>query len=71
MINRSKNSISLRWNAPADNGAHIQHYVLERDEGLGPNSSFVTCYDGRSKSFNATKLQSATHYRFRLSAVST
>ena len=35
MISRSKTSISLRWNSPADNGAHIQQYVLEYDEGKG------------------------------------
>ena len=28
MINRSKTAINLRWNSPADNGAHIQQYIL-------------------------------------------
>jgi hypothetical protein len=35
MIGRSKTSINLRWNSPADNGAHIQQYVLEYDDGKG------------------------------------
>lgn len=33
MIARSKTSLNLRWNAPHDNGAHIQQYILEYDEG--------------------------------------
>lgn len=32
-IARTKNSLQLRWNAPVDNGAHIQQYLLEFDEG--------------------------------------
>jgi hypothetical protein len=35
MISRSKTSINLRWNSPLDNGAHIQQYILEYDEGKG------------------------------------
>lgn len=66
---KTKTSISLRWNAPADNGSHIQHYILEYDEGRGPGH-FVECFKGRAKTFNVTKLQSSTVYRFRLSAVS-
>merc|ERR1719206_1006334 len=33
LLTKSKTSIQLRWNAPPDNGAHIQHYILESDEG--------------------------------------
>jgi hypothetical protein len=33
LVNRTKTSISLRWNAPSDNGKHILHYILEYDEG--------------------------------------
>ena len=68
LIQRSKTSINLRWNAPSDNGAHIQVYVLEYDEGKGDR--FVECFTGRAKSYNVTKLQSSTQYRFRLYAVS-
>ena len=76
----------MRWNAPNDNGAHIQHYILEEDRtyqptyGLGsacnvdayssPSRAFVEVFRGRSKNFNMTKLQSSTTYRFRLIAES-
>uniref|UniRef100_A0A182P942 Fibronectin type-III domain-containing protein n=1 Tax=Anopheles epiroticus TaxID=199890 RepID=A0A182P942_9DIPT len=33
LIQRSKNSLQLRWTAPADNGSHIIHYILECDNG--------------------------------------
>merc|ERR1719228_2377776 len=72
-ITRSKTSIQLRWNAPPDNGAHIQHYILESDEGSSisgqPTGHFVTVYEGRAKLFNVAKLQSSTPYKFRLIAV--
>merc|ERR1719419_2216300 len=69
---RSKTSIQLRWNAPNDNGAHIQHYVLESDEGSsisGQGGHFVTIYEGRARAFNVPKLQPSTPYKFRLIAV--
>jgi len=71
-ITRSKTSIQLRWNAPNDNGAHIQHYILESDEGSsisGQAGHFATIYEGRAKSFNVPKLQPSTPYKFRLIAV--
>ena len=48
---------SLRWNAPNDNGAHIQHYILESDEGrLQPTYGLgsacnVDAYSCPSKAF--------------------
>ncbi|XP_059082249.1 fibronectin type-III domain-containing protein 3A-like isoform X2 [Tigriopus californicus] len=70
LIQRTKTTINLRWNAPADNGAHIQNYVLEYEEALtGQGSNYVEIYRGRAKSFNVTKLKSSTHYRFRLCAI--
>ena len=73
LLTKSKTSIQLRWNAPPDNGAHIQHYILESDEGSSisgqPTGHFVTVYEGRAKSFNVAKLQSSTPYKFRLLAV--
>merc|ERR1719347_2231000 len=73
LLTKSKTSIQLRWNAPPDNGAHIQHYILESDEGSSisgqPTGHFVTIYEGRAKSFNVPKLQSSTPYKFRLIAV--
>lgn len=71
-ITRSKTSIQLRWNAPCDNGAHIQHYILESDEGSsisGQSGHFVTIYEGRAKCYNVQKLQPSTPYKFRLVAV--
>ncbi|ETN64451.1 fibronectin type-III domain-containing protein 3a [Anopheles darlingi] len=35
VLNRTKNSMQLRWNAAVDNGAHIMHYILEYDNGKG------------------------------------
>ena len=83
LVSRNKTTLSLRWNAPNDNGAHIQHYILESDEGrLQPtygyhhghaedkSAHFVEVFRGRSKNFNMTKLQSSTTYRFRLIAES-
>jgi len=73
LLTKSKTSIQLRWNAPPDNGAHIQHYILESDEGSSisgqPTGHFVTVYEGRAKLFNVAKLQSSTPYKFRLIAV--
>lgn len=72
MINRSKTSIQLRWNAPNDNGAHISHYILESDEASsisGQTGHFVSIYEGRAKSFSVPKLQPSTPYKFRLIAV--
>ena len=71
--NRTKTSLNLRWNAPSDNGAHILHYVLESDEGrglpYGATEKYTELFKGRAKSYNITKLQSSTSYRFRLHAV--
>ena len=33
LVSRNKTSLSLRWNAPYDNGKSILHYILESDEG--------------------------------------
>uniref|UniRef100_A0A182T753 Fibronectin type-III domain-containing protein n=1 Tax=Anopheles maculatus TaxID=74869 RepID=A0A182T753_9DIPT len=39
LIARTKNSLQLRWNAPADNGSHIIHYILECDNGKSAGSA--------------------------------
>eukprot|EP00095_Tigriopus_kingsejongensis_P003703 maker-scaffold382_size189932-snap-gene-0.26 protein:Tk03703 transcript:maker-scaffold382_size189932-snap-gene-0.26-mRNA-1 annotation:"fibronectin type-iii domain-containing protein 3a" len=70
VIQRSKTSITLRWNAPSDNGAHIQTFILECEEALNnQGSDYEEVYRGRARNFNVTKLKSSTHYRFRLCAV--
>ena len=66
LVTRSKTSIQLKWNAPNDNGAHIQHYILEAEEVMG---QFTPIFEGRTKSFNVQKLQPSTPYKFRLIAV--
>ena len=73
LVTRSKTSIQLKWNNPPDNGATIQHFILESDEGTTGTSPvtghFRAIYEGRSKSFNVQKLQPSTPYKFRLIAV--
>ena len=69
LVTRSKTSIQLKWNSPNDNGAHIQHFLLESDEGNTCVGQFATIYEGRAKSFNVQKLQPSTPYKFRLIAV--
>lgn len=64
---RTKNSLQLKWNAPADNGAQILHYILESD--LGKKNDFQEITRTKYKTFNYTKLQPATAYLFRLAAV--
>ena len=63
--NRTKNSLLLRWMAPADNGSPVVQYVLECDDG---NDQFSEAYRGRSKTFTISKLQSSTCYAIRLAA---
>ncbi|XP_055305314.1 fibronectin type-III domain-containing protein 3A-like isoform X5 [Sitodiplosis mosellana] len=67
LLARSKNSLQLRWNAPNDNGAHIQQYVLECDDGKG--EEFVEICKTRGKQFNLQKLQPSTEYTLRLAAI--
>ena len=69
LVTRSKTSIQLKWNSPNDNGAHIQHFILESDEGSSITGHFQTIFEGRSKLFNVQKLQPSTPYKFRLVAV--
>lgn len=64
---RTKNSLQLKWNAPPDNGAAIQHYILECD--YGKNGEFAEVSKTKYKTYNYNKLQPATAYHFRLAAV--
>ncbi|CAH0556764.1 unnamed protein product [Brassicogethes aeneus] len=66
LINRTKNLLQLKWNAVNDNGSHIQHYILEYDDGKG--GEFTVC-KSKSKTHTLQKLQPATAYKFRLAAV--
>lgn len=67
VIARTKNSLQLRWNAPPDNGAHIQQYILEYDEGKG--TEFVEVIRIKGKQYSLSKLQPSSWYKFRLAAV--
>lgn len=67
LIQRTKNSLQLRWNAVSDNGAHILAYLLECDDGK--DGEFVELCKSRGKQHTLFKLQPATAYRFRLAAL--
>ncbi|XP_042314477.1 LOW QUALITY PROTEIN: fibronectin type III domain-containing protein 3B [Sceloporus undulatus] len=64
---RTKNSLTLQWKAPADNGSKITSYRLEWDEGKRSNI-FRECYDGSQKHYKVMKLCPAVGYTFRLAA---
>lgn len=67
LIARTKNSLQLRWNAPTDNGSHIQQYILECDDGKGKD--FIEICKTRGKQYSLQKLQPSTWYNFRLAAI--
>lgn len=67
LIQRTKNSLQLRWNAPNDNGSPIQHIVLECDDGNGKD--FAEICKTRGKQYMLQKLQPSTAYTFRLAAI--
>ncbi|XP_002735906.1 fibronectin type-III domain-containing protein 3A-like [Saccoglossus kowalevskii] len=64
---RSKNSISVKWNAPCDNGSKILSYTLQCDMGE-KDSNFVEVFKGTQKLYRLTKLQPSMPYTFRLAA---
>lgn len=64
---RARTSLQLRWNPAVDNGSHIQHYILQYDEGKG--GDFIDLCKPRNKQHNLQKLEASTRYRFRLAAV--
>lgn len=67
LLARTKNSLQLRWNAPNDNGAHVQQYVLECNDGK--SDEFVETCKTKGKQYSLQKLQPSTLYTFRLAAV--
>lgn len=67
LLARSKNSLQLRWNAPNDNGSHIQQYVVEFDDGKGKD--FIEIGKTKGKQYSLQKLQPSTWYTFRLAAI--
>ncbi|XP_063699052.1 fibronectin type-III domain-containing protein 3A isoform X2 [Culicoides brevitarsis] len=67
LTTRTKNSLQLKWNVPADNGAPILYYILECDNGK--NGEFVEVCKTKCKQYCYNKLQPSTAYLFRLAAV--
>ncbi|XP_073994943.1 miles to go isoform X2 [Rhodnius prolixus] len=65
LASRTRNSISLKWLAAADNGSHIDHYVVEGET----NGVWSEISKSKSKHALIPKLQPATKYTFRLAAV--
>ncbi|KAG5852165.1 hypothetical protein ANANG_G00059530 [Anguilla anguilla] len=63
---RTKNSLSLQWKAPCDNGSKITGYLLEYDEGK--QSTFREIYCGHAKQYKVIRLTPSTKYAFRLAA---
>uniref|UniRef100_A0A8C6LGS8 Fibronectin type III domain containing 3A n=1 Tax=Nothobranchius furzeri TaxID=105023 RepID=A0A8C6LGS8_NOTFU len=63
----TKNSLTLQWKAPCDNGSKIKNYNLQWDEGKG-TGVFEQCYYGPQKQYRVTKLSPASRYSFRLAA---
>ncbi|KAJ8254884.1 hypothetical protein GJAV_G00198440 [Gymnothorax javanicus] len=63
---RTKNSLSLQWKAPGDNGSKITGYLLEYDEGK--QSTFKEVYSGHAKQYKVIRLTPSTKYAFRVAA---
>jgi hypothetical protein len=67
VLNKTKNSLQLRWNSPTDNGSHIMHYILEMS--TEPEGEFTELCKIKGKQFTVNKLTPAAWYTFRLAAV--
>ncbi|XP_046676648.1 fibronectin type-III domain-containing protein 3A isoform X2 [Homalodisca vitripennis] len=67
LVSRTRTSLQLRWNAVADNGSPITHYLLQSWQES--SKEWVEVYRGKGKQSNLSKLQPATTYKFRLAAV--
>lgn len=66
VVSVTSDSVSFRWRAPADNGAPLNCYVLEKDDGMG--GDFQHAYAGLEHITTVKNLQSGAQYRFRLRA---
>ena len=66
IASRAKNSLSLRWNAPTDNGAAINQYELEWDQCGG---EWEQIYCDKAKQFKYShRFVPGSHAKFRLRA---
>ncbi|KAK7478993.1 hypothetical protein BaRGS_00029754 [Batillaria attramentaria] len=68
LMNKTKTSLMLKWNATCENGSKISTYSLEYDQGLGDNS-FVEVYNGLNRQYRVNRLNASTRYIFRLAAI--
>uniref|UniRef100_A0A3B4ELP8 Fibronectin type-III domain-containing protein n=1 Tax=Pygocentrus nattereri TaxID=42514 RepID=A0A3B4ELP8_PYGNA len=67
LTHRTKNSLTLQWKPPVDNGSKITSYLLEWDEGK-KNNIFRECYFGSQRHYKLTRLCPAMSYTFRVAA---
>ena len=64
--NRAKNNLTLRWNAPPDNGAAITQYELEWDQCRG---EWEQIYCDKAKQYkHVHRFTPGSHAQFRLRA---
>ncbi|XP_028923415.1 fibronectin type-III domain-containing protein 3A-like [Ornithorhynchus anatinus] len=66
LVSRTKNSLSLQWKTPNDNGSKVTNFLLEWDEGVP--GTFKECYFGHLKQHKLSRLTPSTKYSFRLAA---
>jgi len=64
--NRGKNNLTLRWNAPSDNGSQITSYDLEWDQCKGQWEKLIS---DKAKQFKFVhKFLPGSHAQFRVRA---
>ncbi len=61
--------VDLAWTAPADNGAAITSYTLQRKSGAGGFANVSTTIGASATSYSDTGLTPATTYTYRIRAV--
>ena len=62
----SSNAVLVQWEAPADGGAAITAYQLQRDDGQG--GDFQPLYSGADCQYLSGNLQNGLQYRFKVQA---
>ncbi|XP_065841086.1 fibronectin type-III domain-containing protein 3A-like [Oscarella lobularis] len=67
LASRTKNSITVKWNAPYHNGSDISAYHLYWDQGR-EDEEFVLTYSGSQKQHKLIKLAQGHAYRFKVCA---
>ncbi|BDA40522.1 probable fibronectin type-III domain-containing protein 3a [Coccomyxa sp. Obi] len=66
LVSAGPTRVVLHWDAPIDNGAPIENYLLERGEG--DEGKFEEVYKGLLPLVDVSGLRSGFRYRFRLRA---